>query len=84
MSRARSQFQHTPLWAALATTIAELQATGELRVDTEVDYVIDHLCRELVALHGGSIAVHSKLGEGSEFSFLLPVNAITSNEEQSA
>ena len=34
MSRARSQFQHTPLWAALATTIAELQATGELRVDT--------------------------------------------------
>ena len=49
MSRARSQFQHTPLWAALATTIAELQATGELRVDTEVDYVIDHLCRELVA-----------------------------------
>jgi len=51
MSRARSQFQHTPLWAALATTIAELQATGELRVDTEVDYVIDHLCRELVAKH---------------------------------
>jgi hypothetical protein len=49
MSRARSQFQHTPLWAAVASTIAELQATGEVRVDTEVDYVVDHVCRELVA-----------------------------------
>jgi hypothetical protein len=49
MSRSRSQFLHTPLWAAVATTIAELKATGELRVDTEVDYVIDYLCRELVA-----------------------------------
>jgi hypothetical protein len=49
MSRARSQFQHTPLWAAVANTIAELQATGEVRVDTDVDYVIDFLCRELVA-----------------------------------
>ena len=49
MSRARSQFQHTPLWAAVANTIAELQATGEVQVDTEVDYVIDYLCRELVA-----------------------------------
>jgi len=49
MSRSRSQFLHTPLWAAVANTIAELKATGELRVDTEVDYVIDYLCRELVA-----------------------------------
>ena len=49
MSRARSQFQHTPLWAAVSNTIAELQATGEVRVDTEVEYVIDYLCRELVA-----------------------------------
>jgi hypothetical protein len=49
MSRARSQFQHTPLWAAVASTIAELQATGEVRIDTEVDYVVDYLCRELVA-----------------------------------
>ena len=49
MSRARSQFLHTPLWSAVANTLAELQATGEVRVDTEVDYVIDYLCRELVA-----------------------------------
>jgi hypothetical protein len=45
----RSQFQHTPLWAAVASTVAELQATGELRVDTDVNYVIDYLCRELAA-----------------------------------
>ncbi|HKP15576.1 MAG TPA: hypothetical protein VJT85_05910 [Gemmatimonadaceae bacterium] len=49
MSRARSQFQHTPLWAAVASTLAELQATGEVRVDTEMDYVVDYLCRELAA-----------------------------------
>ena len=49
MSRSRSQFQHTPLWAAVASTLAELQATGELRIDTDVNYVIDYLCRELAA-----------------------------------
>jgi hypothetical protein len=49
MSRTRSQFLHTPLWAAVASTVAELQATGEVRIDTEIDYVIDYLCRELVA-----------------------------------
>jgi hypothetical protein len=45
----RSQFRHTPLWAAVASTITELQATGEVRVETDVEYVIDFLCRELVA-----------------------------------
>ncbi len=49
MSRMRSQFRHTPLWAAVASTITELQATGEVRVETDVEYVIDFLCRELVA-----------------------------------
>ena len=49
MSRSRSKFQHTPLWAAVASTLAELQTTAELRIDTDVDYVIDYLCRELVA-----------------------------------
>jgi hypothetical protein len=49
MARARSKFQHTPLWAAVAGTLAELQTTAELRIDTDVDYVIDYLCRELVA-----------------------------------
>ena len=49
MARARSEFVHTPLWSAVSNTIAELQATGELRIDTDVNYVIDYLCRELVA-----------------------------------
>lgn len=49
MPRARSQFQHTPLWAAVASTLTELQATGEVTIGTEADYVIDYLCRELVA-----------------------------------
>jgi len=49
MTRARSEFQHTPLWAAVASTLAGLQQSGEVRVDTELDYVIDHFCRELAA-----------------------------------
>jgi hypothetical protein len=49
MARVRSKFQHTPLWAAVASTLAELQQTGEVRIDTETDYVIDYLCRELAA-----------------------------------
>jgi hypothetical protein len=51
MSRSRSQFQHTPLWAAVASTLAELKATGEVQIDTEMDYVVDYLCRELAAKH---------------------------------
>ena len=49
MIQPRSQFRNTPLWAAMASTLAELQTTGEVRIDTEADYVIDYLCRELVA-----------------------------------
>jgi hypothetical protein len=49
MSRARSEFQHTPLWAAVASTLAELEASGQVRVETATDYVIDYLCRELAA-----------------------------------
>ena len=49
MKRARSEFQNTPLWAAVAGVVAELKASGEIRIETGDDYVIDHLCRELVA-----------------------------------
>ena len=46
---ARSEFRHTPLWAAVASVVAELKATGEVQIATGDDYVIDDLCRELVA-----------------------------------
>ena len=46
---ARSEFRHTPLWAAVASVVAELKATGEVQIATGDDYVIDYLCRELVA-----------------------------------
>ena len=49
MKAARSEFRHTPLWTAVASVVAELKATGEVRIDTDDDYVIDYLCRELVA-----------------------------------
>lgn len=51
MARTRSQYEHTPLWAAVASTLAELKQTGEVRIDTEMNYVIDYLCRELAAKH---------------------------------
>lgn len=49
MTHARSQFAYTPLWAAVASALAELQATRELRIDTAEEYVIDYVCRELAA-----------------------------------
>ncbi|TFG16577.1 MAG: transporter substrate-binding domain-containing protein [Promethearchaeota archaeon] len=33
-----------------------------------------YLCKQLVDLMNGTIAVKSKLGEGSEFSFIVPIN----------
>jgi hypothetical protein len=44
-----SQFRGTPLWAALDRAIAALAGSREITVNTAPDYVIDHLCRELVA-----------------------------------
>ena len=44
-----AEYRHTPLWDALEATIAELSSTNEITVNTAPDYVIDYLCRELVA-----------------------------------
>ena len=44
-----SQYRHTPLWAALQSAIAELTASKEISVNTAPEYVVEHLCRELVA-----------------------------------
>ena len=43
------KYRDTQLWAAVASMFAELEASGEVRVDTAAEYVIGYFCRELVA-----------------------------------
>ncbi|HSJ63178.1 MAG TPA: hypothetical protein VK922_04635 [Gemmatimonadaceae bacterium] len=43
------EFRDTPLWHAVEQTLAELQATGEVAIETAPDYVIGFICRELAA-----------------------------------
>ena len=47
--RPYEHYRDTPLWAAVAAVLTELQANGEVRVDTAPDYVIGYVCRELEA-----------------------------------
>ena len=47
--RSYEEYRGTPLWRALAGIIADLQASGEISVNTAPDYVIGYLCRELAA-----------------------------------
>lgn len=47
--RTFEEYRHTPLWHALAGIIADLEASGEIRVDTAPDYVIGYMCQELAA-----------------------------------
>ncbi|HET9797085.1 MAG TPA: hypothetical protein VFP90_03825 [Gemmatimonadaceae bacterium] len=49
MTRPLSTYRNTPLWGAVAAALAELQTTGEVKVETAPDYVIEFICRELVA-----------------------------------
>ena len=42
-------YRGTQLWAAVASVLTDLQASGEVRVDTAPDYVIGYFCRELEA-----------------------------------
>ncbi len=44
-----SEFKDTALWSAVADTLAELVATGEIAVNTAPEYVIGYVCRELAA-----------------------------------
>jgi hypothetical protein len=48
-ARAYDEYRGTPLWHALTGIVAELQATGEIKVETAPDYVIGYMCRELAA-----------------------------------
>jgi len=44
-----SPYRNTPLWAALQVAIAELTGSREITVNTAPDYIVAHLCGELVA-----------------------------------
>ena len=44
-----SEYRETPLWAAVEAIITELVASRELAMNTAPEYVVDYLCRELVA-----------------------------------
>ena len=43
------EYRGTPLWRALADVVADLEASGEIEVETAHDYVVGYLCRELAA-----------------------------------
>jgi hypothetical protein len=47
--RSYDEYRNTPLWRALAVIVAELEATGEIKVETAPDYVVGYMCRELAA-----------------------------------
>jgi len=49
MIKQYAEYRDTPLWQALASVVADLEASGELRVETAPDYVIGYMCRELAA-----------------------------------
>jgi hypothetical protein len=44
-----AEHRHTPLWSAIESAITDLTASQELSVNTAPEYVIEYLCRELVA-----------------------------------
>jgi hypothetical protein len=43
------EYRNTPLWRALASVVADLEASREVVVATAPEYVIGYLCRELAA-----------------------------------
>lgn len=48
-SRPFDEYRNTQLWAAVASSIADLAASREISVNTAPDYVIGYLCQELMA-----------------------------------
>jgi hypothetical protein len=48
-TRPFAEYRDTPLWRALASVLADLEASREVAVATAPDYVIGYLCRELAA-----------------------------------
>lgn len=44
-----TEYLDTRIWRAIASALSDLQASGEVRVETAPEYVIGFLCRELEA-----------------------------------
>lgn len=64
MTRPYARYHDTPLWRALTSALVELQATGEVHVQTASDYVVGYLCRELEAKSVVLPAALTALGDG--------------------
>jgi hypothetical protein len=47
--RAYEEYRNTPLWRALAGVVGDLEASGEIKIETAPDYVIGYMCRELAS-----------------------------------
>jgi hypothetical protein len=49
MQQSFTQYRDTALWRGVERMLADLEASGEVRVDTAPDYVIGFICQELAA-----------------------------------
>lgn len=49
MKRPYMEYRDTPLWRALGSAVADLEASHEITIGTGRDYVIGYLCQELAA-----------------------------------
>jgi hypothetical protein len=49
MKQPVSEYRDSVLWSALQAILADLTTTGEIAINTAPDYVVAHVCRELVA-----------------------------------
>lgn len=48
-ARPFEEYRDTPLWRALGNIFSDLEASGEIKVETAPEYVIGYVCRELAA-----------------------------------
>jgi hypothetical protein len=48
-ARQYDEYRNTPLWRAVQSIVAELESSGEIKIETAPEYVIGYMCRELAA-----------------------------------
>ena len=48
MKQPFKEYRDTPLWRALAGAMKELEANRDIVLETAPEYVIGHLCQQLV------------------------------------